>query len=208
MEHVSQQWESALSHLLRVEPSLGAVFERFPGERILNNGTAFEVLSHAIVGQQISVKAAASIFGRAAAVVGEWKPASVVGASPEALRGAGLSARKVEYLQGIAQAFHSGTVNPEAWEMMSDEAVLKDLISLRGIGRWTAEMFLIFHLQRPDVLPLDDVGLLQSAAKHFGWEYPFPAERLRERAEAWKPWRSVATWYLWRALDAEPVKTP
>ena len=184
---------------------MSRLFERFPGERIRTSGDPFQVLANAIVGQQISVKAAAAIFGRLTTLLGEWSPRAVSGVPDDALRTAGLSVRKVEYFRGLASAFADGTIDPVRWETESDAQVLKELVSLRGIGRWTAEMFLIFHLQRPDVLPLDDLGLLQSAARHFGWDYPFPVQRLADRAEAWRPWRTVGVWYLWRALDPEPV---
>ena len=151
------------------------------------------------------MKAASAIFGRLSVLLGSWTPGAVGQVSDTALREAGLSVRKVEYFRGLADAFSDETVDPVRWEAESDAQVLKELVSLRGIGRWTAEMFLIFHLQRPDVLPLDDLGLLQSAARQFGWDYPFPPARLADRAEAWRPWRTVGVWYLWRALDPEPV---
>jgi DNA-3-methyladenine glycosylase II len=198
-------WWRALAHLRSVDPSLAALFDRFPDERIRRSGDAFRVLANSIVGQQISVKAAAAIFGRLTILLGDWNPAAVGRATDEQLRTAGLSARKVEYFRGLAQAFTEGRIDPLRWETEGDAAVMKELIALRGIGRWTAEMFLIFHLRRPDILPLDDLGLLQSAARLFGWDYPFDSKILAERAELWRPWRTVGVWYLWRALDPEPV---
>jgi DNA-3-methyladenine glycosylase II len=194
-----------LAALRTADPALAVLFDRFPGERIRTSGDPFQVLANAIVGQQISVAAASAIFGRLTALLGEWTPAAVGRVTDEDLRKAGLSVRKVEYFRGLAAAFLDGTIDPVRWETETDAQVLRELVSLRGIGRWTAEMFLIFHLQRPDVLPLDDLGLLQSAARLFGWEYPFPPGRLADRAEAWRPWRTVAVWYLWRALDPQPV---
>ena len=105
----------------------------------------------------------------------------------------------------MATAFRDGTLDPVRWEGETDAQVVKELVALRGIGRWTAEMFLIFHLKRPDILPLDDIGLLKSASLQFGYPYPFDAQVLGARAEAWRPWRTVATWYLWRSLDREAV---
>jgi len=198
-------WARALAHLEAVDPQLAALFGRYPGERVQSSGNAFRVLANAIVGQQISVKAAAAIFGRVAALLGEWTPEAVGRVDDAALRTAGLSVRKAEYFRGLAGAFLDGTVDPARWDAESDAQVLKELTALRGIGRWTAEMFLIFHLQRPDVLPLDDIGLLQSAARQFGWEYPFDPKRLEARAQAWKPWRTVGVWYLWRNLDPQTV---
>lgn len=198
-------WSLAVETIRLGDPELAILFDRFPDERIQTSGVPFQVLANSIVGQQISVKAASAIFGRLTTLLGEWNPAAVGRVTDEALRKAGLSVRKVEYFRGLAAAFLDGTLDPERWETESDTHVMKELVSLRGIGRWTAEMFLIFHLQRPDILPLDDLGLLQSAARLFGWDYPFDPKRLEARAEAWKPWRTVGTWYLWRALDPEPV---
>jgi DNA-3-methyladenine glycosylase II len=200
-----QEWQLALEHLVKVDTSLSQVASRFPGEFIQSSGSAFQVLSNSIVGQQISVKAASAIFGRLTVLLGEWIPEAVESVSDAELREAGLSVRKVEYLRGLASAFHQRMIDPDRWRGESDEQVIKELVALRGIGRWTAEMFLIFHLKRPDVLPLDDLGLLQSAARVFGWDYPFYPKRLKERAEAWRPWRTVGVWYLWRALDPHPV---
>lgn len=198
-------WSRATHHLQGVDPELAALFDRFPGEGIRTSGDPFQVLANAIVGQQISVQAAAAIFGRLSVLLGEWSPAAVQGVTDQELRTAGLSVRKVEYFRGLASSFSDGTIDPLRWESESDAQVLGELVALRGIGRWTAEMFLIFHLKRPDILPLDDIGLLKSAARQFGWDYPFAPARLETRAEAWRPWRTVATWYLWRALDPEPV---
>jgi len=198
-------WCAALAHLAAVEPPLAPLFDRFPGERIRTSGDPFQVLANSIVGQQISVQAASAIFGRLSALLGEWTPAAVARTSDDDLRKAGLSLRKVEYFRSLAGAFSSGAVDPVRWRGEPDAQVRRELVALRGIGRWTAEMFLIFHLQRPDILPLDDLGLLQSAARQFGWDYPFEPKRLEARAEAWRPWRTVGVWYLWRALDPEPV---
>lgn len=199
-------WQRAVAHLSVVEPVLVPLIRAFPDERIRSSGDAFQVLANSIVGQQISVKAAAAIFGRlTASLGGEWRPERVVSLSNEVLRADGLSTRKLEYLRELSEAFMDGRVHPELWNTASDDEVLKELVSLRGIGRWTAEMFLIFHLQRPDILPLDDIGLLRSAAQIFHWDYPFAPETLELRAETWRPWRTVAVWYLWRNLDPHPV---
>jgi DNA-3-methyladenine glycosylase II len=198
-------WTQALGHLGRTDPELAVLFGHYPGERVQSSGNAFRVLANAIVGQQISVKAAAAIFGRLTGLLGEWTPRAVGRVDDAALRTAGLSVRKAEYFRGLAAAFVDGTLDPARWDEESDAQVLKELTALRGIGRWTAEMFLIFHLQRPDVLPLDDIGLLQSAARQFGWEYPFDPKRLETRAQAWRPWRTVGVWYLWRNLDPQTV---
>ncbi len=198
-------WRQAVVHLSKVEPVFAELARLFPNEFIRSSGSAFQVLANSIVGQQISVKAAAAIFGRLTALLGRWEPAAVDGVTDEQLRSAGLSVRKVQYFRGLAAAFVDGVIDPRRWESETDAQVMKELISLKGIGRWTAEMFLIFHLKRPDVFPIDDIGLLKSAARAFGWEYPFDPQRLEARAEAWRPWRTVGVWYLWRALDPQLV---
>jgi DNA-3-methyladenine glycosylase II len=122
------------------------------------------------------------------------------------LRSAGLSQRKAEYLKDLAQRFLSGEVDPSRWPGLDDEAVIEELIRVRGIGRWTAEMFLIFNLLRPDVLPLDDIGVLRGIGLAYGRGERVARAEAMAIGEAWRPWRTVATWYLWRSLDPLPVE--
>jgi DNA-3-methyladenine glycosylase II len=121
------------------------------------------------------------------------------------MRGAGLSARKVEYLVDLALHFDSKAVHLDEWDVMEDEAIIAELMAIRGIGRWTAEMFLIFHLMRPDVLPLDDVGLINGISKSYFSGDTVSRSDAREVSQAWAPYRTVATWYIWRSLDPVPV---
>lgn len=166
----------------------------------------FFTLARSIVGQQISVKAAATVWGRFEAAVKDIAPERVLSVSPIVLQGAGLSRRKVEYVIGLAESFRSGEIRPQDWPGMDDEAVIEQLTAVRGIGRWTAEMFLMFNLLRPDVLPLDDVGLQKAVALHYFRGRRVTARTIRRVAAKWAPWRSVATWYLWRSLDPVPVE--
>ena len=122
------------------------------------------------------------------------------------LRGCGLSQRKAEYVLDLSVHFSDKLVHPQKWSSMDDEDVIGELTAIRGIGRWTAEMFLIFNLQRPDVLPLDDVGLLKAISLHYFSGEPVSRFEAREVSQAWQPWRTVATWYLWRSLDPVPVE--
>jgi DNA-3-methyladenine glycosylase II len=133
-------------------------------------------------------------------------PADVLALSVEAMRGAGLSARKVEYLSDLAQHFEAGQVHERQWTQMDDETIIDELVAIRGIGRWTAEMFLIFYLMRPNVLPLDDLGLLKGISQSYFSGEPVSRAEAREVGEAWAPFRSVATWYIWRSLDPLPVE--
>ena len=182
---------------------------RFGEARLQSRGDPFTTLARSVVGQQISVKAAQSVWNRfaqqAAPDGGPLQPAAVVALTPAAMREAGLSARKCEYLLDLARHFEQGRVHVGRWGAMDDQAIIDELVAIRGIGRWTAEMFLIFHLMRPDVLPLDDLGLLKGISlNYFSGETVSRAEA-REVAEAWAPYRTVATWYLWRSLDPLPV---
>jgi DNA-3-methyladenine glycosylase II len=201
-----EYWELAARELAERDPVLGALIERFPGLTLRSRGDAFSTLARAIVGQQISVKAAESVWRRFAVVVGVMSPASVAARSAAELRAAGLSGQKTAYLLDLAGHFIDGTVNADHWSALDDEALIIELTRVRGIGRWTAEMFLIFHLQRPDVFPLDDLGLRKAVSLHYNRGRVVPLRRLAALGRTWSPWRSVATWYLWRSLDPIPVE--
>lgn len=166
---------------------------------------AFLTLARAIVGQQISVKAAASVWARFELALGSVTPDTVFLARKSALRQCGLSERKAEYVADLARHFRERLIDVRRMPEMSDEAVVESLTAVRGVGRWTAEMFLIFHLLRPNVLPLDDVGLQRAVAKHYAAGRRVSARTIVRIAESWEPWRSVATWYLWRSLEPDPV---
>jgi DNA-3-methyladenine glycosylase II len=202
-------WDEARRHLARRDRVMKKLIPRFGEARLASRGDAFTTLARSIVGQQISVKAAQSVWDRfAAAVAGphaHLQPQRVLALSHEALRGAGLSARKAEYLLDLADHFGAGGVQVGQWAVMDDEAIIAELVAIRGIGRWTAEMFLIFHLLRPNVLPLDDLGLLKGISLQYFSGEPVSRAEAREVGEAWAPYRSVATWYIWRSLDPLPV---
>ena len=202
-------WDDACRHLSKRDRVMRKLIPQFGEGRLQSRGDAFTTLARSIVGQQISVKAAQSVWERFAALLPEashrLKPASVLALATADARGAGLSARKVEYLFDLAQHFESGSVHVRQWQQMDDEAIIEELVAIRGIGRWTAEMFLIFHLMRPNVLPLDDLGLLKGISVNYFSGEPVSRAAAREVGEAWAPYRSVATWYLWRSLDPLPV---
>jgi DNA-3-methyladenine glycosylase II len=162
-------------------------------------------LARSIVGQQISVKAAQSVWDRFAALSKSLTPANVLKLKVDDMRASGLSARKVEYLVDLALHFSNGTVHTRQWADMDDEAIIDELVAIRGIGRWTAEMFLIFYLLRPNVLPLDDVGLINGISHNYFSGEAVSRSDAREVASAWAPYCSVATWYIWRSLDPQPV---
>lgn len=203
-------WDEACRHLGRRDRVMKKLIPRFGQARLASRGDAFTTLARSIVGQQISVKAAQSVWERLVVVTagGAHKvdPAKLAATPVESLRGAGLSARKTEYLLDLAGHFEAGTVHVGQWQEMADEAIIEELVAIRGIGRWTAEMFLIFHLMRPDVLPLDDLGLIKGVSDGYFSGEPVSRAEARELGEAWAPFRSVATWYIWRSLDPLPVE--
>jgi DNA-3-methyladenine glycosylase II len=200
-------WEQARRELARRDPVMRRLTRRYRGMTLTSRGDAFATLARSIVGQQISLKAAQSVWERFARALGPRVcPAAVLRTEVEALRACGLSQRKAEYLFDLAQHFRSRALRVRDWPQMSDEEVVRDLTRVRGIGRWTAEMFLIFNLLRPDVLPLDDLGLLRAAGLLY-CEGELPTRsRVLELAQIWRPWCSVATWHLWRSLDPLPVE--
>ncbi len=177
--------------------------------RLESRGDAFTTLARSVVGQQISVKAAQTIWNRLVDAVdgsaGRIAPEAVKTTNTALLREVGLSARKAEYLQDLARHFSGRTAHGERWRDMDDTAIIDELVAIRGIGRWTAEMFLIFHLMRPDVLPLDDIGLIKGISVNYFSSEPVSRAEAREVGDAWAPFRSVATWYIWRSLDPLPV---
>lgn len=203
---IPQYWQSATAALAAADPVMARLVERYAGFTLASRGDAFATLARSIVGQQISVKAADSVWARFVERVAVVEPSNILRAGRDGLQGCGLSQRKVEYLVDLADHFAEGRIRPERWAAMEDEAVIAELTDVRGIGRWTAEMFLIFNLLRPDVFPLDDIGLQRAVGDHY-----FHGERpsrkgLTQFGERWQPWRTVATWYLWRSLDPVPVE--
>jgi DNA-3-methyladenine glycosylase II len=202
-------WDDACRHLSKRDRVMKKLIPKFGEARLQSRGDAFTTLARSIVGQQISVKAAQAVWDRFAGAVGgpssRLMPAAVLSLDTPTLRGAGLSARKAEYLGDLARHFESGAVHVLQWQQMDDEAIIDELVAIRGIGRWTAEMFLIFHLMRPNVLPLDDLGLIKGISQGYFSGEPVSRAEAREVGEAWAPYRSVATWYIWRSLDPLPV---
>lgn len=203
-------WDEACRHLAKRDRVMKKLIPQFGEARLQARGDAFTTLARSIVGQQISVKSAQSVWDKFAALLPgpstRVQPAVVLTLAPESLRGVGLSARKVDYLRDLAQHFEDGQVHVRQWTQMDDEAIIEELVAIRGIGRWTAEMFLIFHLMRPNVLPLDDAGLIKGISEHYFSGEPVSRAEARELGEAWAPYRSVATWYIWRSLDPLPVE--
>ena len=202
---VPDYWSEACKHLVKKDRVMKRLIPLFGDACLQTRGDAFGTLARSIVGQQISVKAAQGVWAKFSALPKKVTPANVLRLKVDDMRAAGLSARKVEYLVDLAIHFDEGTVHVKDWAAMDDEAIIAELVAIRGIGRWTAEMFLIFYLRRPNVLPLDDIGLINGISKNYFSGDPVSRSDAREVAAAWAPYCSVATWYIWRSLDPLPV---
>jgi DNA-3-methyladenine glycosylase II len=198
-------WPAACRALSRADPVMARLIRAYPDVALKSRGNAFETLLRAIVGQQISVKAADAVWARVCAAT-PIQPEHVAALQIEDLRACGLSRMKAGYAIDLAAHFAEGRIKPRRWARMDDEAIIAELIDVRGIGRWTAEMFLIFHLLRPNVWPVDDLGLLKAVGLHYRDGGKISAREAREIGETWQPWRTVATWYLWRSLDPVVVQ--
>lgn len=200
-------WEQACAELMKQDRILKKIIPKHGSGFLITRGDSFTTLARAIVGQQISVAAAQSVWNKVLlALKKKVSPQNILALSVEQLRSAGLSGRKVEYIRDLAEHFDSGRLHANQWKGMEDEAIIKELTEIRGIGRWTAEMFLIFNMVRPDILPLDDVGLIKAISLNYFSGEPVSRHEAREVAANWAPWCTVATWYMWRSIDPMPVE--
>jgi DNA-3-methyladenine glycosylase II len=192
--------------LLRRDPVLAALIRKHGacGLASAQRADHFSALVRAITGQQLSTKAASTIYARLAALMpGGVSPASLSTLSDEQMRAVGMSRQKVAYFRDLCDKALSGVVALDSLESMTDDEVIATLTKVKGIGRWSAEMFLMFRLHRPDVLPVDDLGIVNAVKNVYGLRKRPTADRIRKIGEAWRPYRSVASWYLWRSLDNE-----
>lgn len=219
-------WSRALSGLSEQDPVLKALIRSNRKKKLQGRRDPFVTLARAIISQQISVKAAATVWQRLVDATASIKPASIESVSndcvtiesaaadfasirPDAiaqmsmeqLRGCGLSGRKSIYLVELANHFLDGSLGTKTWQRLDDEQVISELIRIKGIGRWTAEMFLMFFMLRPNVLPIDDIGLQRAMRLQYNDGEPLSKPEMREIAENWQPWCTVATWFMWRSLD-------
>jgi DNA-3-methyladenine glycosylase II len=196
-------WQDGINYLSRSDQIIAGLIAAYPEAILQNHGNPFYTLMRAIVGQQISVKAADAVWQRLENQLQTISPEKLLTVEEEDLRQCGLSRQKISYLNAITYAFKEETLTPSQWETMSDQQVASQLMKIRGVGQWTAEMFLIFHLNRPDILPLTDLGLLNAIQLHYG---SITKSEILILAQQWQPYRTVATWYLWRSLDPKTVQ--
>tara|TARA_B100001093_G_scaffold509033_1_gene572302 strand:- start:4764 stop:5387 length:624 start_codon:yes stop_codon:yes gene_type:complete len=199
-------WLTAKKELKKRDKRLGKIIDNYPKDYLFTKSDPFLTLARSIVGQQISVKAAQSVWDKLVLKIGNVSPNQVYKTRSNTLKSAGLSRQKVSYLKNLSNAFITRKLKINSWSKMTDDEIVEDLIKIKGIGRWTAEMFLIFNLCRADVFPLDDVGMIKGICKIYKLKYPIEREKLIKIGDKWRPYRSVATWYLWRSLDPIPVE--
>ena len=203
---VPPYWEQAKIELMKRDRIMKKLIPQFGDLHLVGHDDPFTTLARSIVGQQVTPKVADAAWRKLLLACPKCTPAQVIKAGAEQLSACGLSKRKPEYILDLADHFKNKRVHSALWGQMEDEAVIAELVQIRGIGRWTAEMFLIFNLLRPNVLPLDDPGLIQGISQNYFSGEPVSRSDAREVSANWEPWRTVATWYLWRSLDPVTVE--
>jgi len=199
-------FSQAQHHLAQADPVLAEIISRHGPCTLQPQRQCFVALAEAILSQQLSVKAAATIFRRFKEKLGgRVTPEKILQLRMPQFRAAGISRQKTSYLRDLAEHWQAGRLVPRRFMKMNDEDVIAALTQVKGIGRWTAEMFLIFSLQRPDVLPVGDLGFRNAVRRAYGLRKLPEAKRLAQIAASWRPYRSIATWYLWASLDNKPM---
>ena len=199
-------WEKAKKALKKKDKKLGKIITNYPKDFLFSKSDPFYTLARSIVGQQISVKAAQAVWDRYEKKVKKVTPKNTLKIHFMSLKACGLSRQKISYLKFLSIGFIEKTINPKNWDSYSDEEIINELTKIKGIGRWTAEMFLIFNLCRPDIFPADDLGVIKGICNCYKIKYPITKEHAIRLSAKWKPYRSVATWYFWRSLDPIPVE--
>ncbi|MBL8033185.1 MAG: DNA-3-methyladenine glycosylase 2 family protein [Leptospiraceae bacterium] len=210
MADLPHYWGEAVQHLSRRDKVLAKIIAAYPEVKLRLKKDAFTTLARAIAGQQISVKAADTIWGRLVTAAdghtAKIRPQKIIATPVKKLRACGLSERKAEYIRDLAAHFAEKKISAAKLSRLADHEVKAELVALRGIGPWTADMYLMFNLWRPDVLPLGDVGLIRAVELNYFKGKKMPLKKIRAAAEPWSPFSTVATWYLWRSLDPIPVE--
>ncbi len=199
-----EYWDIAKEELSRKDVVLHEIINTFDDLELVSRGDLFYTLIRSVIGQQISVKAASTVWSRFCETVGDIEPQNILSADIEDLRKCGLSQRKAEYVIGISESWPD--YDSLEWKEKSDEEIIGELIKLRGVGRWTAEMILIFTMLRPDVFPIGDIGMIRGIEKSYNSGERLTREELYAISEKWKPWRTVACCFMWRTVDPEPVE--
>tara|TARA_B100000989_G_C19508626_1_gene457771 strand:+ start:55 stop:675 length:621 start_codon:yes stop_codon:yes gene_type:complete len=199
-------WDQAKKELIKKDKKLGSIILSYPNDFLYSKYDPFYTLARSIVGQQISVKAAQAVWDRYEKKIKKVNPENTMKIHFMTLKSCGLSKQKITYLKSLAKSFIDNKLNILNSNTATDEEIISELTKIKGIGRWTAEMFLIFNLCRPDIFPVEDLGLIKGICKCYNLQYPINKEDAIKISLKWKPWRSVATWYFWRSLDPIPVE--
>ncbi len=199
-------WEKAKKVLVKQDVKLGKIISSYPKDFLFSKSDPFYTLARSIVGQQISVKAAQAVWERYEKKIIKVNPKNTLKMHFMTLKSCGLSRQKISYLKSLSKSFIEKQINTNKWATYSDEEIITELTKIKGIGRWTAEMYLIFNLCRPDIFPADDLGLIKGICNCYNIKYPISKEHAIKLSQKWRPYRSVATWYFWRSLDPIPVE--
>ncbi len=199
-------WQQSKEFLTHADPKLAKLILEHKKYSISSRGEALETLLRSIVGQQISVQAAASVWEKLANKIGPIKPENVILISHDELKSCGLSKQKVQYIINICNHFINFSINDHTyWEDRSFQNIYDELTTIKGVGPWTAEMFGMFYLLEKDIFPIKDIGIIRAMNQIYGEGKPLHVEKIIEISETWRPFRSVACWFLWRSIDSEEV---
>ena len=202
----NKNWLLAINNLKKKDKILKEIINKYKREKLHSKKNAFLTLAKSITGQQISVKAANSIWLRLEKKIKKIDPSNILKIKINEIKKCGFSKQKANYIFNLANFFKKNKNIENKWEKIEDEEVIDDLIKIKGIGRWTAEMFLIFYLLRPNIFPSADIGLLRAISINYNLKYPLKKEEIEKFRKKGSPWSTVAIWYLWRSLDPIPVK--
>jgi len=198
-------WEKGKKELKKIDKNIKKIIELYEFPSLTTRENMFFTLIRSIVGQQISVRAADTIWDKIVNEAKEIRPEIIYSMDENTMRDCGLSKRKVEYMKAVSEKWLND-YDKINWHELSDEAVTEKLVEIRGIGKWTAEMILIFTLMRPDIFPMGDIGAIRALEKIYNKGQKMNKEQIEEIVKKWKPWRTIATWYLWRSIDPVPVQ--
>ena len=200
-------WQESIEYLTKTDPQLAKILKQHSQYSITSRGEALETLLRSIVGQQISVKAAASVWKKLTNLIGSIKSENVLSASSENLKSCGLSKQKTQYIINIAEHFKANDiVSHSYWKGRTYLSIYDELITIKGIGPWTAEMFGMFYLLEKDIFPIKDVGIIRAMNRLYGNNNKvLGLDEIIKISDTWKPYRSVACWFLWRSIDSKEV---
>jgi len=197
-------WEDAKKYLISKDKKLGKLIVKYP-DYLKSRKDPFFSLCKSIVGQQISVQAANAVWKKLDAKAKKMKAENILKLTTRQLASCGLSRQKIDYLKILAKKFHTGEIDIKKLKKMDDDEAIKYLSQVKGIGKWTAEMFLFFNQLRPNIFPIQDIGLLRAISVNYKTSYPPTSKELEKYQKKWSPYCTVATWYLWRSIDPVPV---